>query len=90
MIYFLGFLFDDFASDFCAAAVSYPLSCDFWKEMCYAAGAHQKSGFPLSQFRIPADADFLSGSDMIFRFSARPAQSIHVELCNFQEVFRVI
>ena len=35
-------------------------------------------------------ADFLSGSDMIFSFSARTAQSIRVELCNFQEVFRVI
>uniref|UniRef100_UPI004027BF3B hypothetical protein n=1 Tax=Prevotella sp. TaxID=59823 RepID=UPI004027BF3B len=63
---------------------SYPLSCDFWKEMCYASGTHQKSRFLLSQFRIPDDADFLSGSDMIFSFSARTAQSIRVELCNFQ------
>lgn len=58
--------------------------------MCYASGTHQKSRFLLSQFRIPDDADFLSGSDMIFSFSARPAQSIRVELCNFQEAFRVI
>lgn len=48
------------------------------------AGAHQKSRFLLSQFRVPDDADFLSGSDMIFSFSARTAQSIRVELCNFQ------
>jgi hypothetical protein len=38
----------------------------------------------LLQFRIPDDADFLSGNDMIFSFSARTAQSIRVELCNFQ------
>ena len=52
--------------------------------MCYASGTHQKSRFLLSQFRIPDDADFLSGSDMIFSFSARTAQSIRVELCNLQ------
>ena len=52
--------------------------------MCYASGAHQKSRFLLSQFRITDDADFLSGNDMIFSFSARTAQSIRVELCNFQ------
>lgn len=54
------------------------------------AGAHQKSGFPLSQFRIPADADFLSACDTLFGFPVRPAKGIRVELCNFQEVFRVI
>ena len=51
------------------------------------AGAHQKSRFLLSQFRVPDDADFLSGSDMIFSFSARTAQSIRVELCNSNKSF---
>lgn len=51
------------------------------------AGAHQKSGFPLSQFRIPADADFLSACDTLFGFPVRPAKGIRVELCNLQKSF---
>ena len=87
MIYFLGFLFDGSASDFCAAAVPYPLSCDFWKEMCYAAGTLPKSGFHLLQFRIPYDAGFLSACDTLFGFPVRPAKGIRVELCNSQKSF---
>lgn len=51
------------------------------------AGAHQKSGFPLSQFRIPADADFLSACDTLFGFPVRPAKGVRVELCNSQKSF---